>query len=112
ERDPTVARFGKAGHHRQNRGFAAARVPDERNELAFADVERKLVNDGERALRCRIDLRDFVELAELVEVCSHFRAVRGAYRLWQEVARRNGNHVWQAHGALIGLLACAAGLDE
>ena len=39
--------------HRQHGGLAASRMPDERNELALADVEREPVDHRQRPLRRR-----------------------------------------------------------
>ena len=63
ERDAAIGDVGEPGDHRQHGGLAAARVPDQRNELALADVERELVDHGERPLRVGKRLGDVVELA-------------------------------------------------
>src|SRR5690606_35886652 len=49
EQDRTGGRMLEAGQHAQQRGLAAARRPEQREELALVDVERQVVDGGEIA---------------------------------------------------------------
>ena len=49
EQDAARGRPLEAGEHPQQRGLAAARRPEQREELALVDVERQVVDGGEVA---------------------------------------------------------------
>jgi len=48
EQDAALARLLEAGQHPQERGLAAARRPKQREEFALEDVQRQLLDGGER----------------------------------------------------------------
>ncbi len=66
EHDHAFGDVGQPGHHRQHGGLAAARVADDRNELALADLQVKAIDHGLRAFGRGVDLDDLREVDEAV----------------------------------------------
>ena len=46
DEDPALGRLFEAGEHAQQRGLAAARSAEQREEFALVDVERYIVDGG------------------------------------------------------------------
>ena len=62
ENDAAARNSVEPRRHRQNRRFAATRMANEGDELPLLHFQIEAVDDGERALWCRIGLADLVEL--------------------------------------------------
>ena len=110
ENNATAGNLVEPRHHGQDRRLAAARMADQRDELAPVHVEGEILQHRQRALRGRVH---FLRFEDLHELPVDRRRSRIAIGLGQPPARGiNRRHIRCVAAVVSGRLGAGAHLDQ